>query len=291
MKGGICRLLVLVMGLAILASLTGCASGGSRRSRGKLSDATAEAAGKDKESELVQNRAPTENEIYPSQSYEEIYKSNSQENELSQPSSPPVNIIVTDSDNSGSNEEDVFGLQSGPSILLSQSNLAGDAIRGFTSFTIMYGGFPADRIRLDLGLYYGHGRRGSQQNIQEGIDSIDEVGVEVNGRYYFTPDHTLVGIFVLGGFRWGLMRWSYTNDIEWPNEDGGIDRISNDMVEMWTYFIGLGTSLLQTKVLHLGACATAGVRVSNDLTFEDFDNDVFKDVGEIRLSLVACIIF
>jgi len=87
------------------------------------------------------------------------------------------------------------------------------------------------------------------------------------------------------------MRWSYTNALEWPNEDGGIDTISNDQVVMWTFFTGLGTSLLQTKVVHLGGAVTAGARVSKDTTFEDFDNNVFKDVGEIRLSLVASIIF
>ncbi len=285
-----CRLCIFVLGLAVLVILTGCASGGGRGSRGKLSDATAEAAGKDKKSESDQNSTQT---------FSEINESDSHEKESSQPGPTSTTKSKSDYDpDYSSNEKDIetpekeiVGFKMGPSVWYSQSRIAGDMIRGFSSFTIMYGGYLKKRIRLDIGLYYGNGKRGNQQNIQEGINSINEVGGEANGRFYITSDHTLMGIYLLGGIRWGLMSWSYTNGIEIPNEDGGIDTISSDMVEMWTYFAGLGISLLQTKVVHLGACATAGFRASKDTTFEDFDNNVFKDVGETRLSLVACIIF
>ncbi len=277
------------MGLAILVSLTGCASGGSRQSRGKLSDGTAAAAGKDKESELAQNRAESSSEIYQPDSHEkELSQPDNTSTIKSQGSNDKDDSYEKDSENP---EEDGTLFQRGPSVWYSQSKIAGDAIRGFSSFTLMYGGYPVTRIRGDIGLYYGKGKLGSQQDIQEGVRNIDEIGGEINGRFYLTSDHTLLGIYLLGGIRWGMMRWSYTNEFEVPNEDGGTDTISSDSVEMWTYFAGLGISLLQTKVVHLGACATAGFRASKDMTFQDFDNDVFKDVGETRLSLVACIIF
>ena len=151
----------------------------------------------------------------------------------------------------------------------------------------MYGDFPAKRVRVDIGLYAGHGRRGSQPNVQEGIRSINEVGLELNGRFYFTPAHTLMGAYVLGGLRWGILDWNYSKDIAAPDEDGKIQMISGDQVEQVTYFIGLGTSLLQTKAVHLGVSATAGIRVFDPTTFEDFENDLFKDVGEFRLNMVA----
>ncbi len=54
---------------------------------------------------------------------------------------------------------------------------------------------------------------------------------------------------------------------------------------------GLGGSIVQLKPVHLGASVTWGGRFALSETHEGFDNNLFRDVGELRLNFEASIYF
>ncbi len=197
--------------------------------------------------------------------------------------------------NKGDDSEDDQGgidiTRSNLSLWYSRSQLAGDAINSFSQFTLMYSGYTGTRYRAHGGLYYGRGQRGSQPNIQEGIRWISEAGLDVGSRGYLTPDHSLLGFYLMIGMRVGALYWSYSNAVETTDGTGAPESISKDGVLIFTPYAGLGTSLLQTKRVHFGVSFTVGGRLSLTRTFEGFDNDLFKPVGEYKLNIEASLFF
>ncbi len=154
----------------------------------------------------------------------------------------------------------------------------------------MYSRYSGERFRGHLGLYYGEGRLGSQPRIQDGLSGILEYGIDIGGREYLTPNHTFMGFYLLAGVRAGGLDWTYRNAIEVPTSDG-TELIATDAVFLLTPYIGLGGSIVQLKPVHLGASVTWGGRFALFKTLEGFDNDLFRDVGELRLNFEASIYF
>ena len=173
----------------------------------------------------------------------------------------------------------------------SLSTLGGDAIQGFTTYTLMYSGYTGRQYRAHAGLYYGRGKKGGQQNIQDGIRWISEAGLDVGTRGYFTPDHSLMGFYMILGLRAGITYWSYFNAIEAPNDDGTTESISKDGLWVFVPYVGLGSSILQTEKVHLGLNFTVGGRLYTDRTIEDFANDLLKNVWEYKLNFEASFFF
>ena len=173
----------------------------------------------------------------------------------------------------------------------SRSRFGGDAIENFTTVTIMYSVYRGTRYRANIGLYYGRGNPGSQQNLQEGIQFLEEGGIDLGARGYLTPGHSLMGVYVLTGLRLGLFDWSYTNPITVPDGSGGHEELSSDGVGLLVPYIGIGASLLQTKSVHIGVNFTLGGRLTGNNTIEDFENDVFQDVAEYKLNFEASFFF
>jgi len=179
-------------------------------------------------------------------------------------------------------------------IWYSWSELAGDPLRRLKTWTLMYSQFEKTStpgFRGHLGLYFGRGTKGSQHYVQEEIRWINEVGLELGGRDYFASDNSLMGSYLLMGARIGALFWSYNHDIEVPDQDGGYKWISKDSVLMVTPYIGLGTSFLQTELVHFGVSLTVGARFSVGKTWHNLSNDVFKDVAEFRLNFEASVFF
>jgi len=173
----------------------------------------------------------------------------------------------------------------------SRSRFAGDAIENFSTVTLMYSVYRGTRYRGNIGLFYGRGSPGSRQGLQEALRWINEWGLDFGGRGYLTPDHSLMGVYVLLGLRLGVMNWSYTNALTVPDGTGGLEQLSTDGVPFLVPYIGIGTSLVQTKSVHLGVNFTLGGRFTGNETYEDFDNDVFRNVAEYKLNFEASIFF
>lgn len=336
----ILSLLALILCLAVLVELTGCATGSNRKtrgSRGKLSDATAQSAKEEEGEGRDEGRTRTKGDSNSGQSsdsdYEVYYEEDSDggtpfliglilsifsggddddKDERQNNSRESYPSEYGEAGDRGWNSysefgpyedgEDRSGDDSGDdgsaeirrnnlNAWYSLSRFGGDAIENFTTVTLMYSVYRGTRYRANIGLYYGRGNPGSQQNLQEGIRFLEEGGIDLGARGYLTPGHSLMGVYVLTGFRLGLFDWTYTNPITVPDGSGGLENLDSDGVGVLVPYIGIGASLLQTKLVHLGVNFTLGGRISSNKTIEDFENDVFKNVAEYKLNFEASFFF
>ena len=295
------RMGVLAPGLALFMGLAGCATGGGGNS-GSLSAAVAESADeKDEEAQgRGQGRTRTKNDVSTSDSQDD-YQDYYSEEDSGGGSTWLAGLIwglfsggEEDEYTPGSADKDEKEEKNTRHNLIfwySMSHLAGDAIQGFSTGTLAYSSFRGPRFRGHIGLYFSEGTLGGQEKVREGISWLREFGLVTGFRHYYTDDQSFMGFYFLAELDLGVMSWSYTNPIEAPAEDGGTVFISDDDLFVITPRIGLGISLVQTKVVHLGAGLSYGVRFPVGKTFREFENDLFKDVGEFKLKLEASIFF
>ena len=335
-------LLAMILCLAVLVELTGCATSSNRKtkgSRGSLSDATAEAAGEEEQKGRGEgstrtkgdggtyNNDDSDYEVYHEEESdggtpfliglilsifsggdddEDEYYDNRQSypSEYDEAEDRAYNSYSEFGPYEDEDEEDGSGEKAGDkggggldirrsnlNAWYSRSRFGGDAIENFSTVTLMYSVYRGTRYRANLGLYYGRGNPGSQQNLEEALRWINEWGLDIGGRGYLTPDHSMMGVYVLLGLRLGVMNWSYTNALTVPDGTGGLEQLSNDGVALLVPYIGIGTSLVQTKSVHLGLNFTLGGRFTGNETIEKFDNDVFQNTAEYKLNFEASIFF
>lgn len=303
------RLPVLFLGLALLMGQAGSATG-SGGSRGSLSGAVAESAG-DTEEEAVgrgQGRTRTRTEVSTSDS-QDGYQDDYQENYYEEDSGDGIPWLFAwiwglfsggekdghtpgSADNEEKKEEkEEKNPRHNLIFWYSMSHLGGDAIQGFSTFALAYSAFRGPRFRGHIGLYFSEATLGSQEKVREGISWLRDRGLVTGFRHYYTHDRSSMGFYFLTELDLGVMSWSYTHRIEVPAEDGGTVFISGDDLFVITPSIGLGMSVVQTKVVHLGASLSYGVRFPVGKTFRGFENDLFQNVGEFKLKLEASIFF
>lgn len=287
--------------------LGGCSTGGGHHgSRGSVSDAAAKAADEN-ESGRESGRTRTETDQWDSDSSRDTEKyTDDYENDFEN----YENYGYDDDDNIG--PALIGGLLSGlfnggqdtqkayrdadfnPDnnllVWLSRGNPAGDTIKNMSTVSVMHSSYRNKRWRRHVGLFYGWGKKGPQPDVQGGIDRIAEYGLEVGAREYLTPRHTFVGVYVIYGLRIGGLYWSYTEAIP-VSGDSGAETVTSDQAFIITPYLGLGTSLVQAKPFHIGASLTWGMRFVGDRTLEEFDNDLFRDTGELRLNLETSLFF
>lgn len=282
-----CCLLALLA--LLLIGLAGCASIGSRPSRGKVSEATRRAAQKENETE-EERRSRTKNEVFTTGEDDEedesggtflsgmLFSSGGSEE-------PDARTPAQETD------EEVAHLQRIVFGEVSHSSLAGDAIDGLDVYTVMWSAYVHSRSQGQVGLYYARGEPGSQQYVRDGIDRIYEVGAELGFRFYLREHDAQVSPYGIAGFHGGLLLWDYSNPVEIPQEDGSTNSISGDSVLVGTPYLGIGTSLIRSRMARVGLSATVGIRSPKEGTLRGFDNDLFVDVGEIRYNFDVGILF
>lgn len=172
-------------------------------------------------------------------------------------------------------------------VWLSWANLAGDAVKGMSTVSVMYSGYTGPRFRGHAGLFYGDGSRGPQSLVQNGINKIWEYGADIGARKYLTDRHSLVDLYVLFGLRFGALRWTYQQSVVFADETS----VASDGVLVFIPYVGLGGTIMQVKPLQIGASLSWGPRITFTETLENFDNDLFRNVGEMRLNLEASVFF
>lgn len=170
------------------------------------------------------------------------------------------------------------------------SHLAGDAVSGFETGMVTAGFGPHDRAKIYLGYFSGHGDFG-RADIAASLDDLTEKGLELGLRGYLTPDHTLLGSYIMFGGRITSIGWRYRDPVEITTDGGGVTRIDDDGNLAGGPFVGLGVSILQTRYLHLGTSLMTGIRFTANQTYEGLENDIFKDVGYWQWNLEGSIRF
>ena len=171
-------------------------------------------------------------------------------------------------------------------ITVGGGSLRGDQIDGFGIFGLTFGLDFMDRrwYRVDISGFYITTNRSEDNQLSSGLVREFELAWELSGRFYFTPRHTFMGLYTLGGLRFGYLFWDYKTAIV-VSEPGKTERIDSDRVNYASLFLGLGVNLAQTKRVQIGANLSVGYKVYYGLTHEGFDNDIFDDEPMMQLML------
>lgn len=320
--------IILVLVWIVMVLVSGCATGGgsssssgSKKSRGSLSAATSQAAKKEPEEESRgsnEGRTRTKNEVYetqyaeetdddggwgvlgflfgwvfggddePEETYEPVYYS------TDTPANSSYNEFGTSADGSGPQAKEQKSQAPRPKSLIfwySPSWLAGDAIQGFSNFSLFYSVTTSRKVRVHIGPYFGMGTIGNQGNLREGLQYLDEWGLDSGFRVFLNPENPGREMYGMMGMKIGAYDWKYTNPIEAPDGGGGTTTLTHDGVAVFTPYLGLGTSFVKAGNFQMGVSFTLGVQLPMDETFEGYDNDVFLSVGEYKLNLEASYFF
>lgn len=272
-----CKLVATILPLAVL--LQGCAIfGGSARSGGsKLSDAAREAKPAEKKDEnkkvdkkqrrLEAGERADQPEVTATDESSELAPS------PPNPSGPraPFGTISTTS----RYHRFHVGLLAGGGFI------GGNHYGGYGSGGIEAGVFPLRRTRLDLGLLFSDANLTAASGLRESFKNTAELTADLSGRYYLTPENTLVGVYPMVGLQYGSLSWDYARPLA-VEEEGRTRTVDNDFVSYWAPYVGLGTSLVQTRHVHLGGRVITGLRVYGSHTNEGFQNDIFKATGFVQ---------
>ncbi|MGH2570263.1 MAG: hypothetical protein ACRDGR_03490 [bacterium] len=141
-------------------------------------------------------------------------------------------------------------------------------------------GFVADgRSRINIEGLYSKPRLDPARGLDASITNVEELAADFSGRFYLTPPHTFMGVYLGGGYRVGRMSWDWRNPIRVPNEAGGFDEFGNDAIVTHSFHVDLGMSPMQLAHFHVGGHLVYGLKLYTNTTTENFDNDLFQDVG------------
>jgi len=153
-------------------------------------------------------------------------------------------------------------------------------------------GFRAERrLRLNVQLLFFDPSLDENRGLHESLEHLQEIGLDVSPRFYFTPDHTFAGVYALLGYRIGYFSWDYVHAIRVVNDDGSVENIGSDAIFTHVFQIGLGVSPVQLKHVHIGGNVSYGIKLYMPTTRENFDNDLFRAVGAGRLSIDLAYVF
>lgn len=121
------------------------------------------------------------------------------------------------------------------------------------------------------------------ESIEDGI-GIATGGVQLN--YFFTPRHTFLGAYALGGVAYNHLFWYYENPIHYENET-----IYGDDLEGFELYTGLGLSITLFSSFQIGAEVAPGFLLWGPTTSEGFENDVFGPFSSIKFKSTFTYLF
>jgi hypothetical protein len=149
-------------------------------------------------------------------------------------------------------------------------------------------GFVADRSRVIVEGLYSEPRLDPARGLDSSIANMQELAADFSARFYLTPPHTFTGVYLGGGYRVGIMSWDWRNPIQVPNDTGGFDEFGNDSIMMHSFHADVGVSPVQLAHFHVGGHLVYGLKVYASTTTENFDNDLFRNVGfgQVLLDIV-----
>jgi len=143
------------------------------------------------------------------------------------------------------------------------------------------GGRPGGRERLTFEIVHARLRVKEGHALHDAVHDVTELGFGGTARFHLTPSHTLVGAYVLAGYRLAIVEW------KWQNPVAGED---SDSISTHSVYLGLGVLPVQTRHVHLGANFSGGLRIFENATSSGYENDLFGDVWFGRLVLEAMLV-
>ena len=166
-----------------------------------------------------------------------------------------------------------------------------DDFFGLNHASLALGAYAAQRHYFEV--YAGISWAPVQETsmLSESLDGgVTLLQIGAGYKFYATPRHTFLGLYLCAGLGYAYMRWSYKNPFEAMayDENGnelGMDTISGDGLSGFEMFAGLGVNLVQSKNFQLGAEVLPGLITWGGETSEGFNNDVFDTFYYTKLKL------
>ena len=162
---------------------------------------------------------------------------------------------------------------------------------GFNHFNLALGAFFAERHYLELLAGIGSAPVQETSLLSESLDDcVLLLNLGAGYKYYTTPRHTFMGLYICAGLGYAYMRWSYKNPFEAMAYDEygnelGMETISSDGVSGFELYAGLGLNIVQTEGFQFGGEVLPGFIAWGGETSEGFDNDVFDTFYYTKLKV------
>jgi hypothetical protein len=168
-------------------------------------------------------------------------------------------------------------------VIAGGGSLGGQEFEGFGFGGLAIGAFVSNRIRFDIGGMFLSPNLSATSVAGQGLKDEFELAADLSGRYYLTPPHTFLGVYPLIGMRVGTLFWGYRAPVN-VIADGQTKTITDDWLNYWSMYGGLGVSLVQTRNFLTGVHLTGGFREYDESTFEGFHNTLFPTTGYSQLT-------
>jgi len=162
---------------------------------------------------------------------------------------------------------------------------------GFNHGNLAIGTFLEEKHYLELAVGFSWSPVQETSLLNESLDGgVNVFQIGVGYKYYLTPRHTFMGLYICGGLGYAYMRWSYKNPFQAMSYDEygnelGYETISSDGLSGFEVYAGLGINILQTDGFQLGGEILPGAILWGGETSEGFDNDVFDNFTYSRLKI------
>jgi hypothetical protein len=156
-----------------------------------------------------------------------------------------------------------------------------DNFFGLNHFNLAIGAYLEERHYLELTAGVSSAPVQETSLLSESLDGgVILLQLGLGYKFYTTPLHTFMGLYLCAGLGYTYMRWSYKNPFEAMTYDEygnalGMETISSDGLSGFELYAGLGLNLVQTEGFQLGAEVLPGLIAWGGESSEGFDNDVF----------------
>ena len=246
------RLILIGTVFIIIALFMQNCFGSSKHRRGKLSDAMEEASD--------EHEGDREVETQPDPDYEEdeteyIIGTAVQPNSLTEEDSLAADSVLA------FREPELTWLTIAGGTGLMRS----DDYFGLNHFNLALGAYPARQHYLELAAGISWAPIQEASLLNESLDGgVTLLQLSLGYKYFTSPGHTFMSIFLTGGLGYTYMHWSYKNPFQAMAYDEygnalGMETISGDGLSGFEIYIGLGLNLIQTKNVQLGAEGLPGL--------------------------------
>ena len=148
--------------------------------------------------------------------------------------------------------------------------LKSDDFFGLSHFNLALGTYPQGQHYLELFAGFSWAPVQEISLLSESLDGgVTLLQIGLGYKYYTSPRHTFMSLYICAGLGYTYMAWSYKNPFEamayddYDNEIG-METISGDGLSGFEIYTGLGLNLIQTESFQLGgeashrACALGG---------------------------------
>ena len=146
------------------------------------------------------------------------------------------------------------------------------------------GGYPGERIRLEVALSVHAPRLDASGAYEDLIEQDYEIALDVTVRREPVPGRAFLSLSPLAGVRWSTLLWSYKEDVTIV-EPGGQRRVTDDSLGSYAIYAGVGVELARSRAVRVGATGVLGLKAYSDRLSSGLENQAFPTAGFVQAAL------